>query len=146
MKRSLLTWVGAGAAAAILGASVLVRFIGPADPAADVGDQRAAVARFHDLVRAGRWDAVYRATTEPPARDAATFAGMMRAQVNKHGTVTDVAIDELRLLRSRTTPMLEVNERVTLERNGRTRTVRTVSYFARRGERWLFAFSAPDES
>jgi hypothetical protein len=37
-----------------------------------------------------------------------------------------------------------VRELVTMSKDGREHTERTVSYFARRGERWLFAFSAPE--
>jgi hypothetical protein len=142
VKRSLLFWIGAAAAVAIVVASILVRGGGPADPVADVVQQRADVSRFHDLVRAGRWDEVYRRTTEPPADDAESFTALMQAQVGKLGTVTDVRIDSMRLLRSRSVPLLEVRETVTMSRDGRERAQRTVSYFARRGERWLFAFSA----
>jgi hypothetical protein len=144
MKRhSLFGWLGAGAAVVIVVASVLVRLSGPADPAADVGDQRADVERFHDLVRAGRWLDVYTATTEPPAKNAQAFAELMRDSVEKAGAVTDVTIESLRLLRSRTVPMLEVRETVTMSKDGVTRRERTISYFARKGDRWLFAFSAP---
>ena len=143
-RRSLLFWLGASAALAIVVASLVLRSTGPADPIADVARQRADVARFHELVRAGRWDEVYRRTTEPPTDDAWSFAKLMRAQVREHGTVSSVRVDSMRLLRSRTVPLLEVRETVTLAEDGRTRTERTVSYFARRGERWLFAFSAPE--
>ena len=140
MKRSLFTWIAGAAAVAIVITSILVRFTGPADPTADVGAQREAVTRFHGLVRAGRWTDVYASMTEPPARDAGSFAELMREQVAESGKVTRVRIDDMRLLRSRTTPLLEVHETLTL--STRTRT-RTVSYYARRGDRWLFAFSAP---
>ncbi len=143
MKRSLLFWIGASAAVAIVLASLLVRSGGPADPIADVTRQRADVARFHDLVRAGRWDEVYRSTTEPPSKDASAFTKLMREQVREHGAITRIQTDSMRLLRSRTVPLLEVRETVTLSGDGRERTEATVSYFARRGERWLFAFSAP---
>jgi hypothetical protein len=49
----------------------------------------------------------------------------------------------MQLLRSRSVPLLEVREIVTMSDDGDERTRRTVSYFARRGDRWLFAFSAP---
>jgi hypothetical protein len=142
----LFNWLGAAAVAVIIATSIIVRSTGPADPVADAGDQRAEVTRFHDLVRAGRWDEVYRATSEPPAKDAAAFGRLMRKQVREHGTVTSVEIGTMRLLRSRTVPLLEVHESVRINDGGRTRTERTVSYFARRGDRWLFAFSAPDGS
>lgn len=134
---------GFGAAVVIVVASVLVRMSGPADPAADVGEQRAEVRRFHDLVRAGRWHDVFARTSEPPAANASAFADLMRAQVRRGGKVTSVRIDDLRLLRSRSVPMLEVRETVRISKDGRTQAKRTVSYFARRGDRWLFAFSAP---
>ena len=143
MKRSLLFWIGVSAALAIVVASLIVRRGGPADPLADVARQRADVTRFHELVRAGRWTDVYRSTSEPPADDASEFADLMREQVDEHGTVTAIAIESIELLRSRTVPLLEVRETVTMSRRGKERTERTVSYFARRGERWLFAFSAP---
>jgi hypothetical protein len=143
-RRSLLFWFGTAAALAIVVASLVLRGGGPADPVADVARQRADVTRFHGLVRAGRWDEVYRRTTEPPTKDATSFSKLMRKQVREHGTVSDVRIDSMRLLRSRTVPLLEVRETVTLSEDGRARTQRTVSYFARRGERWLFAFSAPE--
>jgi len=144
MKRSLLLWLGSAAAIAIIVASLVLRGGGPADPVADVARQRADVTRFHELVRAGRWDEVYRRTTEPPAKTAGAFAKLMREQVREHGTVGAVRIDSIRLLRSRTVPLLEVRETMTMTEDGRTRTERTVSYFARRGEQWLFAFSAPE--
>ena len=81
MKRSLLFWLGTAAAVAIVVASLVLRGGGPADPVADVARQRADVTRFHELVRAGRWDDVYRRTTEPPAKTAAAFARLMRKQV-----------------------------------------------------------------
>jgi hypothetical protein len=143
VKRSPFFWLGSAAAVVIVGASVLLRGTAPADPVADVGRQRADVNRFHDLVRAGRWDEVYQQTTEPPTKDASQFAELMRKQVRKHGTVTSVRIDKMELLRSRTVPMLEVFETVTMSNDGDTRTTRTISYFVRRGTRWLFAFSAP---
>jgi len=139
----LFNWLGAAAVVVIVVVSIVVRSSGPADPTADAGDQRAEVTRFHDLVRAGRWDEVYRATSEPPASDAAAFGRLMRRQVREHGTISSVEIESLRLLRSRTVPLLEVRETVRISLDGRTRTERTVSYFARRGDRWLFAFSAP---
>jgi hypothetical protein len=145
MRRSPLGWIGAIAATAIVVASIVVRLGGPADPAADVSQQREAVTRFHDLLRAGRWDDVYRSTTEPPAKSAAAFAALMRDQVKRNGNVRDVEIEEMRLLRSRTTPLLEVRETVTISDGGRTSALATVSYFARQHDRWLFAFSAPDE-
>jgi hypothetical protein len=141
-RRSLLFWLGGAAALAIVVASLVLRGAGPADPVADVARQRADVTRFHDLVRAGRWDEVYRRTTEPPAKDATSFAKLMRKQVREHGTVSSVRIDSMRLLRSRTVPLLEVRETLTLSTNGRTSTEHTASYFARRGAQWLFAFSA----
>ena len=137
--RSLVGWVGGGAAIVIVVASILVRQIGPADGAADVSRQRAAVARFHTLVRDERWTDVYRLMTEPPTRDPASFARLMRDQEPEHGNVQGIRTHGMRLLRSRTVPMLEVRETVTTT-NGE---IETVSYFARRGERWLFAFSAP---
>lgn len=143
MKRSLLFWIGVSAALAIVVASLIVRRGGPADPLADVARQRADVTRFHDLVRAGRWADVYRSTSEPPAADASVFADLMRTQVDERGTVMSIRIDSIELLRSRTVPLLEVRETVTMSRDGKQRTGHTVSYFARRGERWLFAFSAP---
>jgi hypothetical protein len=146
VKRSLLFWLGAAAALAIVVASLVLRGGSPADPLADVARQRADVTRFHALVRAGRWDEVFRRTTEPPAKDATSFAELMREQVREHGTVSDVRIDSMRLLRSRTVPLLEVRETLTMSENGRARTERTVSYFARRGEQWLFAFSARERA
>lgn len=137
------TAVAAVAAIAIVVAAALVRLGGPADPAAVVSEQRAAVERFHRLVADGRWDDVYRATADPPGRDAAAFAALMREQVAEHGEVVAVRIDELRLLRSRAAPLLEVHEIVTLRSpEGRPQTETTVSYFARRGTAWLFAFSS----
>lgn len=142
-NRSLLAWIGGSAAAVIVLASVFVSRIGPADPAADVGEQRAAVARFHELVRTQAWSDVYRSMTEPPTEDPDDFADLMRAQVREHGLVVAVRTRGMRLLRSRTVPLLEVRESVTTTKHGRTETRETVSYFARRDERWLFAFSAP---
>jgi hypothetical protein len=142
-RRSLLFWLGVSAALAIVVASIVLRSTGPADPIADVARQRADVTRFHELVRAGRWDEVYRRTTEPPTKDASSFARLMRKQVGEHGSVTSVRIDAMRLLRSRTVPLLEVRETLTMSNDGRERTERSVSYFARRAERWLFAFSVP---
>lgn len=139
MTRTPLTYVGAAAAALIVGAAVLVRTIGPADPAADVSDQREAVAAFHALVVAGDWPRVYDAMTEPPARDVATFAEMMRERVRKHGGVEHVTAGAMRLLRSRSVPLLEVEETVRTASGNRS----VVSYYARRDGRWLFAFSAP---
>lgn len=143
MRRSLVFWLGVTAAVAILVASLVLRSTRPADPVADVTRQREDVARFHELVRAQRWDEVYRRTTEPPAEDANSFIELMREQAREHGFVTRITIDSMRLLRSRTVPMLEVRETVALSTDGRERTQAIVSYFARRGERWLFAFSAP---
>lgn len=142
-NRSLFAWIGGTAAGVIVLASILVSRIGPADPAADVGEQRAAVARFHELVRTQAWFDVYRQMTEPPTKERGDFEDLMRAQVRKHGRVVAVRTRGLRLLRSRTVPMLEVRETVTMSKSGDTTTHDTVSYFARRGERWLFAFSAP---
>ncbi len=135
--------MGGVAAAVIVLASAFVSRIGPADPAADVGEQRAAVAHFHALVRAQAWPEVYELMTEPPARDPAAFSELMRAQVREDGKVDSVRTRGLRLLRSRTVPLLEVREVVTTTKDGRTTTHDTVSFYARRGERWLFAFSAP---
>jgi hypothetical protein len=142
-NRSLFAWIGGTAAAVIVLASVFVSRIGPADPAADVGDQRAAVARFHELVRRQAWSDVYRLMTEPPTREPDEFADLMGAQVRANGRVVAVRMRGMRLLRSRTVPLLEVRESVTTTKDGRTATHDTVSYFARRAERWLFAFSAP---
>jgi hypothetical protein len=142
VKRSLFAWIGSAAAVVIVVTSVIVRGAGPADPAADVARQRTDVRRFHELVRAQRWDEVYARTTEPPATNAKVFAKLMDKQTRKHGEVTSVRIDELRLLRSRAVPFLEVRETVTVTKDGERTTQRVVSYFARRGERWLFAFSA----
>ena len=142
-NRSLFAWIGGTAAAVIVLASAFVSRIGPADPAADIGDQRAAVARFHELVRTQAWSDVYRLMTEPPTREPDEFADLMRAQVREHGRVVAVRTRGMRLMRSRTVPLLEVRESVTTTKNGRTTTHDTVSYFARREERWLFAFSAP---
>ncbi len=141
---SLFAILGGAAAVVIVVASLLVRMQGPADPAADVGDQRADVTWFHDLVQEQRWTDVYRATSEPPAKDASAFARLMDKQVAANGEVTAIDIESLRLLRSRSVPLLEVHEVLTVRQDGDERTERTVSYFARRGERWLFAFSAPD--
>lgn len=138
-ERSLVRWVGGGAAIVIVLASILARQIGQADGVANVGEQRAAVARFHKLVRDERWAAVYELMTEPPTRDAASFAKLMGDQRREHGDVTQIRTRGMRLLRSRTVPMLEVRETVTTTSG----EIETVSYFARRGERWLFAFSAP---
>lgn len=146
MRRpSLFGWLGGTAVAAIVVASILVRSSAPADPLADVGAQRSEVAAFHELVREGRWDEVFRATSEPPARSPSAFGELMRRQVAEHGAVASVRIDSLRLLRSRTVPLLEVHETVTLSKDGRRKASRTVSYFARRDDRWLFAFSAPGD-
>lgn len=139
--RTLIGWIGGSAAIVVVVASVFVRQIGPADPAADVTEQRAAVARFHSLVRDERWPEVQALMTEPPVRDPDRFVAMMRAQVQANGKVVTIRTGEIRLLRSRTVPMLEVRETVTTT-NGR---FETVSYYARRGGRWLFAFSAPDD-
>jgi hypothetical protein len=143
LKRSLFFWLGSAAALVIVVASLVLRSSAPADPLADVARQRADVTRFHDLVKAGRWDEVYRSTTEPPTDHAASFVKLMQKEVRKRGKVTSVHIDSLRLLRSRTVPLLEVHETVEMTtRDGGTLGARTVSYFARRGTRWLFAFSA----
>lgn len=146
MKRSLFVWIGSAAAIVIVVASLLVRSGSPGDEASDVERQRADVARFHELVRAQRWDDVFDRITEPPAKDSASFVRLMREQARKHGAVTSTTIESMRLLRSRTVPLLEVHETLTLTKDGRTSRVRSVSYFARRGERWLFAFSAPDDA
>lgn len=146
MNRSFFTWIGGGAALVIVVASLLVRTVSTGDEVADVGGQRADVTRFHQLVRQQRWDDVFRSMTEPPVKDTSSFTELMRAQVREHGAVMSTAIDSMRLLRSRTVPLLEVNETVLLKKNGRTTRIRAVSYFARRGERWLFAFSAPNSS
>jgi hypothetical protein len=144
-RRSIFAPIGAVAAAVIVVASILVRFTGPADPAADVTKQREAVDRFHRLVRDERWEDVFRAMTEPPGRSPTGFARLMRTQVREQGEVLSIETRGSRLLRSRTVPLLEVRETVTLSnREGRS-TYETVSYFALRGERWLFAFSAPGD-
>lgn len=139
MTRSPLALVGAAAAVVIVAAALFVRTIGPADPAADVSEQRRAVARFHALVVAGDWPRVYEAMTEPPARDVAAFAEMMRDRVRKHGRVERITTGAMRLLRSRSVPLLEVEETLRTARGSRA----VVSYYARRDGRWLFAFSAP---
>ncbi len=144
--RSLFAWIGGAAVVAIVLASVLVRLGGPADPAADVSQQRAAVVRFHELVRSERWADVYRSTTEPPTRDVRSFVELMRTQVRERGRVVSVSTEGMRLLRSRAAPLLEVRESVVISRNGTSRRQNVVSYFARRGERWLFAFSAPRDA
>lgn len=144
MRRpTLFGALGSLAALVIVVASLIVRAQGPADPAADVGRQREDVASFHDAVRDGRWSDVFRATSEPPARDASAFTRMMRRQVAARGAVTAVEVESMRLLRSRSVPLLEVHEAVTITQDGDERTERTVSYFALRDDRWLFAFSAP---
>jgi hypothetical protein len=143
-RRSVFAPIGAAAAVVIVVASILVRFTGPADPAADVAKQREAVDRFHTLVREERWPDVFAAMTEPPARDASRFARLMRDRVDEQGKVTRIETRGMRLLRSRTVPLLEVREAVTLSKNGRRSTRETVSFFALREESWLFAFSAPD--
>jgi hypothetical protein len=138
-----MKWLGAAAAVVIVVASILVRSSGPPDAAADVGDQRADVTRFHKLVRDGRWDEVFQATSEPPAPNAEAFRELMTRQVREQGKVVAVRIDSLRLLRSRTVPLLEVEETVTTRNEGEVQRTKTVSYYARRKDRWLFAFSAP---
>ena len=141
MKRiSLFGWIGAGAVLVIVVASIVVRTSSLGDAAADVGEQRAAVERFDNLVRSGQWTQVFALTTEPPTRDPARFAALMRKQVKKHGAISAIRIESLRLIRSRTAPLLEAREVVSLVSGD---TQHTVSYFARRGNRWLFAFSAP---
>ncbi|MEX0874489.1 MAG: hypothetical protein WD646_12390 [Actinomycetota bacterium] len=141
-RRSVFAPIGAAAAAVIVAASIFVRFTGPADPAADVAKQREAVDRFHELVRDERWAEVFEAMTEPPGRDASAFATLMRDQVRNQGKVLRISTKETRLLRSRTVPLLEVHESVTLSKEGRRSTHDVISYFAQRKQRWLFAFSA----
>lgn len=134
--------VGAGAAAvvaAIVVASVVLRGTGPADPAADVGLQRRSVAAFGELVVAGRWAEIYALTTEPPAPDAGAFAALMRERQAASRRITAVESHAIRLRRSRSVPMLEAEQTVTLE-DGSRRHLR--SYFVYDDGRWLFAFSA----
>lgn len=143
-RRSALWWAGAAAVVAIVVASIVVRTIGPADPAADIGEQREAVTAFHDLFVDGRWNDVYRSMTEPPTDDVASFTELMADEVDERGKVVGIEIDDIQLLRSRAVPMLEVRERVVIETSDGTRDeLTTVSFFARQGEVWLFAFSAP---
>src|SRR5207249_2683573 len=104
----------------ILVASVVARTSSLGDAAADVGQQRAAVERFDRLVRSGLWAEVFAMTTEPPTRTPEGFASLMRAQVRKHGVVSAIRISSLRLVRSRTAPLLEAREVVTLRKNGRS--------------------------
>ncbi len=142
---SLFAIIGGGAALVIVVASILVRFASPGDPAADVARQREAVDRFHELVRDERWQDVYRLTSEPPSRSPQDFEKLMAAQVRTQGKVVRVSTRSLRLLRSRAVPLLEVHETVTLSKDGRRTTREVVSFFAQADERWLFAFSAPDD-
>ncbi len=135
----LFSWIGAIAAAVIVAASIVVRSAGAPDPLADVDAQRDDVKAFHGLVTDGRWNDVYRAMSEPPTKDAASFRELMARQIREHGRISAIRIDRLRLLRSRAVPLLEVTETVTTS-EGRERTV---SYYARRDDRWLFAFSSP---
>jgi hypothetical protein len=137
----VLFWLGTAAAVAIVAISIVVRSAPPADPAAEVGAQRAAVVRFHQLVRDARWADVYVSMTEPPTKTPEAFAKLMRTQARTHGAVTAVRIESLRLLRSRTMPLLEVRETVTTSKNGERPVL---SYYARTDGRWLFAFSAPE--
>ncbi len=127
-------------AAVIVLAAMALRPGEPADPVADVTLQRTSVATFHRLVIDGRWAEVYRRTAEPPTPDAGTFAAHMRAEVEAHGRITEVRTDEMRLRRSRTVPLLEVEETVVLS-GGSERE--TVSYFLWHDGAWLFGFSAP---
>jgi hypothetical protein len=144
-RRSIFAPIGAAAAAVIVAASIFVRFTGPADPAADVTKQREAVDRFHELVQEERWAEVFESMTEPPARNASRFARLMRDRVGEQGQVTRIETLDTRLLRSRTVPLLEVRETVTLSKDGKRSSRETVSFFALREERWLFAFSAPGD-
>ncbi len=144
MRRpSLVGIIGLVVAITIVLASVVARRPNKAGDLANVRTQRAAVMRFDALVRAQRWDDVFRLTAQPPAHDAASFAALMQKQVDAHGSVVGTTIREIRLLRSRTVPLLEVRERVTMSKDGRQRSTDMTSFFARRGTRWLFAFSAP---
>jgi hypothetical protein len=136
--RSVFGWIGGIAAAVIVVASIVVRGGGAPDPLADVAEQRRDVTAFHDLVVDQRWDAVYRAMSEPPAKDASSFRELMAEEVRGNGRITAIEIDGMRLLRSRAVPLLEVNETVTTT-DGRERTI---SYYARRDDRWVFAFSS----
>jgi len=141
MKRiSLFGWLGVAAVLVVLVTSIIMRTSSLGDAAADVGKQRAAVERFDTLVRSGQWSQVFAMTTEPPTRSPEKFASLMRRQIAKHGAITSIHIVSLRLIRSRTAPLLEAREIVSLSTGV---TQRTLTYFARRGDRWLFAFSAP---
>jgi hypothetical protein len=137
----LFSWVGGAAAAVIVVASIVVRSTGAPDPLADVAEQREDVTAFHDLVIDARWDEVYRAMSEPPADDVAAFRALMADEVRERGRITAIRVDGMRLLRSRAVPLLEVDETVTASGE----QTRTVSYYARRDDRWRFAFSAASD-
>lgn len=135
-----LSVAGSVVAAVIVLAAVGLRPGEPADPVADVTRQRSAVTTFHRLVIDGRWAEVHRLTAEPPAPDAGAFAAHMRAEAEARGRVTDVRTGEMRLRRSRTVPLLEVEETVVLSDGS---AHETVSYFLWHDGAWLFGFSAP---
>jgi hypothetical protein len=141
---SLFAIIGGGAALIIVIASILVRFVSPGDPAADVARQREAVDHFHELVRDERWREVYRLTSEPPSESPQDFEQLMATQIRKQGKVVRVSTKSLRLLRSRAVPLLEVRETVTLSKDGRRSARDVVSFFAQVDDRWLFAFSVSD--
>lgn len=144
MRRpSLVGIIGLVAGVVIVIASVVARHPTTRSDLANVPLQRAAVMRFNALVRAQRWDDVFRLTAQPPARDAAAFAAMMQQQVGAQGSLVRTTIRDIRLLRSRTVPLLEVREIITLSQGGHERSERSTSFFVRRGTKWLFAFSAP---
>lgn len=142
-SRRLLAGAGVVVAAGIVVASLVWRSAPAPEPYAAPRTQREAVDRFHAAVVAGRWQDVHAMLAEPPSADVRVFAAAMGAQQAAQGRVTAVRTDAMRLRRSASVPVLEVDETVRVVRDAGEHALRMTSFFTWHDGRWLFAFSAP---